>query len=56
LAGGAKLLLDAGQGGSGGDLCLFLMEVYHKAEVGLDDEAAKGEIYSWVCLEKWGVM
>lgn len=44
LAGGAKILLDAGQGGSGGDLCLFLMEVYNKAEIGLEDEGAKGEM------------
>lgn len=27
------MLLKAGQGGSGGDLCRFLMEVYNKAEL-----------------------
>lgn len=31
LFGGAQLLLNAGQGGSGGDLCLLLLEVYTKA-------------------------
>lgn len=33
LASGALMLLKAGQGGSGGDLCLFLMDVYAKAEL-----------------------
>lgn len=32
LSSGAALLLKAGQGGSGGDLCIFLMEVYNKAQ------------------------
>lgn len=43
LFGGAQLLLKAGQGGSGGDLCMFLMEVYNKAEVKADAEA-KGRL------------
>ncbi|GAB7347941.1 hypothetical protein MBLNU459_g5453t1 [Dothideomycetes sp. NU459] len=33
LSSGASMLLKAGQGGSGGDLCMFLMEVYNKAEL-----------------------
>src|ERR1700710_3109790 len=33
LSSGAKALLDAGQGGSGGDLCLLLLDVYGKAEL-----------------------
>lgn len=33
LSSGAALLLKAGQGGSGGDLCIFLMEVYNKADL-----------------------
>ncbi|KAK5143235.1 hypothetical protein LTR04_001948 [Oleoguttula sp. CCFEE 6159] len=33
LFSGAGLLLKAGQGGSGGDLCMFLLEVYNKAEL-----------------------
>ncbi|CAD0114807.1 unnamed protein product, partial [Aureobasidium uvarum] len=33
LASGASMLLNAGQGGSGGDLCMFLMDVYGKAEL-----------------------
>ncbi|KAL9080268.1 MAG: hypothetical protein Q9157_000918 [Trypethelium eluteriae] len=33
LSRGAALLLDAGQGASGGDLCIYLMEVYGKAEI-----------------------
>lgn len=36
LYGGALALLKAGQGGSGGDLCLYLLEVYAKAEIGVD--------------------
>ncbi|KAJ9631616.1 hypothetical protein H2203_000015 [Taxawa tesnikishii (nom. ined.)] len=31
LSSGASMLLKAGQGGSGGDLCMLLMEVYNKA-------------------------
>lgn len=33
LSSGASMLLKAGQGGSGGDLCMFLMEVYNKADL-----------------------
>ncbi|KAG9837069.1 DUF410-domain-containing protein, partial [Aureobasidium melanogenum] len=33
LASGASMLLKAGQGASGGDLCMFLMNVYGKAEL-----------------------
>jgi hypothetical protein len=33
LASGASMLLKAGQGASGGDLCMFLMDVYGKAEL-----------------------
>lgn len=43
LASGAQLLLKAGQGGSGGDLCMFLMEVYFKAEV-KPDAASKARL------------
>jgi hypothetical protein len=32
LYSGALALLKAGQGGSGGDLCLFLVDVYAKAK------------------------
>ena len=39
LSGGAQSLLKAGQGGSGGDLCLFLMDVYGKAEMEVDAES-----------------
>jgi len=30
------MLLKANQGGSGGDLCLYLMDVYHKAALPVD--------------------
>lgn len=43
LFNGAKSLLDAEQGGSGGDLCLFLMDVYNKGEVA-PDAASKGKL------------
>lgn len=33
LSSGAGLLLKAGQGGSGADLCVYLMEVYNKGEM-----------------------
>lgn len=33
LDSGAQLLLKAGQGGSGGDLCIFLLDVYKKAGI-----------------------
>lgn len=45
LASGAQLLLKAGQGGSGGDLCLLLVDTYNKAEV-KPDAAAKARILS----------
>jgi hypothetical protein len=45
LSSGAGLLLKAGQGGSGGDLCLFLMDVYTKAEV-KPDAATKAKLLS----------
>lgn len=37
------MLLQAGQGGSGGDLCLFLLDVYNKAET-KPDAAAKAKL------------
>lgn len=43
LAGGAQLLLKAGQGSSGGDLCVYLMEIYNKAET-KPDAASKGRL------------
>jgi len=43
LYGGAQLLLKAGQGASGGDLCLFLLDVYNKAEL-KPDGASKGRV------------
>ena len=43
LSSGARLLLEAGQGGSGGDLCLFLLEVYGKAEL-TPDAASKARL------------
>jgi hypothetical protein len=39
LASGAAGLLKAGQGGSGGDLCIFLVDVYSKAELKPDPES-----------------
>ncbi|KAK4622344.1 Golgi to ER traffic protein 4 [Fulvia fulva] len=36
LSNGALMLLKAGQGGSGSDLCTYLMEVYQKAEFKAD--------------------
>jgi hypothetical protein len=45
LGSGAQLLLKAGQGGSGGDLCLFLVDVYNKAEI-KPDAATKARILS----------
>lgn len=36
LSSGATMLLKAGQGGSGADLCIYLMEVYQKAETKSD--------------------
>lgn len=45
LSSGAQLLLKAGQGGSGGDLCLFLVDVLTKAEI-RPDAATKGKLLS----------
>lgn len=45
LASGAGLLLKAGQGGSGADLCVYLMEVYNKAEM-KPDVANKARLVS----------
>ncbi|SMR57003.1 unnamed protein product [Zymoseptoria tritici ST99CH_1E4] len=36
LSSGASMLLKAGQGGSGADLCIYLMEVYQKGELKAD--------------------
>jgi hypothetical protein len=38
LSSGASLLLNAGQGGSGGDLGLLMLDVYTKAELVPDSE------------------
>ncbi|KAI9677623.1 MAG: hypothetical protein M1817_006577 [Caeruleum heppii] len=43
LHSGAQSLLKAGQGGSGGDLCLFLVEVYNTAEL-KPDSSNKGPL------------
>ncbi|KAK8199368.1 hypothetical protein HDK77DRAFT_134804 [Phyllosticta capitalensis] len=45
LSQGAQALLQAGQGGSGGDLCNFLIEVYHKAET-KPDAGSKARVLS----------
>lgn len=45
LYSGALSLLKAGQGGSGGDLCLFLVEVYNKGEI-KSDAASKNKVLS----------
>ena len=45
LYGGAQALLKAGQGGSGGDLCLYLVEVYNKAEM-VPDAESKGMLFT----------
>lgn len=45
LSSGASLLLKAGQGGSGGDLCVYLIEVYQKAGL-KPDVANKARILS----------
>ncbi|KIW09569.1 uncharacterized protein PV09_00442 [Verruconis gallopava] len=49
LSSGAALLLKAGQGGSGGDLAVFLLEVYNKAEI-KPDAASKARIFSLLRL------
>lgn len=43
LTTGAQLLLKAGQGGSGADLCVYVMEIYDKAEL-KPDTANKARI------------
>ncbi|KAF2272766.1 DUF410-domain-containing protein [Westerdykella ornata] len=45
LYSGAQSLLKAGQGGSGGDLCIFLLEVFTKGEIRPDAES-KGKLLS----------
>lgn len=47
LASVAQALLAAGQGGSGGDLCVMLVDVYRQAEL-KPDPAAKGRLLT--CL------
>jgi len=42
---GAQSLLQAGQGGSGGDLCIFLLDVYNKGEI-KPDASSKGKLLS----------
>ncbi|KAH9860231.1 hypothetical protein IAQ61_012015 [Plenodomus lingam] len=42
---GAQSLLQAGQGGSGGDLCVFLLDVYSKGEI-KPDASSKGKLLS----------
>jgi hypothetical protein len=43
LYSGAQSLLQAGQGGSGGDLCIFLLDVFNKGEV-KPDASSKGKL------------
>lgn len=45
LHSGALSLLQAGQGGSGGDLCIFLLDVFNKGEV-KPDASSKGKLIS----------
>jgi hypothetical protein len=45
LYSGALLLLQAGQGGSGGDLCIFLLDVFNKGEA-KPDASSKGKLLS----------
>jgi hypothetical protein len=40
---GAQSLLQAGQGGSGGDLCIFLLDAFNKGEV-KPDASSKGKL------------
>lgn len=47
LANVAQALLKTGQGGSGGDLCIMLVDVYKQAEL-KPDAAAKGRLLT--CL------
>jgi len=46
----AQSLLKAGQGGSGGDLCIFLVDVYKQAEL-KPDATAKGRLLT--CLRQF---
>ncbi|CZT21477.1 related to DUF410 domain protein [Ramularia collo-cygni] len=45
LSSGAQMLLKAGQGGSGSDLCIYLMDVYSKADI-QSDVTSKARILS----------
>lgn len=52
-------LLKAGQGGSGGDLGVFLVEVFGKGEVGVEAES-KGwflwfSVFGWWWRWRWWV-
>jgi hypothetical protein len=47
LSSGARLLFEAGQGGSGGDLSMFLLDVYNKAEL-IPDAASKARILTLI--------
>lgn len=47
----AQSLLKAGQGGSGGDLCLMMIDVYKQAEL-TPDSASKGRLLT--CLRLFG--
>ena len=49
----AQALLGAGQGGSGGDLCLLLAEVYEKGEVAVD-AGSKGKVLGLLRLFEAG--
>ncbi|KAI9672203.1 MAG: hypothetical protein M1831_002017 [Alyxoria varia] len=45
LSSGALALFDAGQGGSGGDLCLYLVDVYKQAELKPDSASKDHDVY-----------
>lgn len=49
----AQALLKAGQGGSGGDLCLLLVDVFEKGEVRVDAES-KGKVMGLLRLFERG--
>ncbi|KAI9796821.1 MAG: hypothetical protein M1833_005964 [Piccolia ochrophora] len=49
LFSGAQSLLKAGQGGSGGDICSFLVEVYKNAEL-KPDSSSKGKLLTLLRL------
>lgn len=52
LFNGAQLLLNADQGGSGGDLCMYLLDVYNKAELP-SDAKSKGRLITLLrCFPK----